>query len=89
MREGDALRAAIVDYLGGSLRLPDLWERFTFTYADAPGEAFSELEEEFFAEVNDELHHTDLESSADPSLRGEDEFRSWLRDAYARFQAAG
>ena len=58
MREGDTLRAAIVDYLGGSLRLPDLWERFTFTYADAPDGAFSEQEEEFFAEVNDELHHT-------------------------------
>ncbi len=89
MRESDTLRAAIVDYLGGTLRLRDLWERFTFTYADASDQAFSEQEEEFFAEVNDELHHTDFESPSDPSLRREDEFRSWLRDAYARFQAAG
>ena len=89
MRTGDALRASIVEYLSGSARLRDFWEGFTFKYADAPEGDFSAQEEEFFAEVNDELHHTSFEVPADPGLRDERQFRSWLKEAYARFQAAG
>ena len=89
MRTGDALRAAIAEYLSGSLRLHDFWRTFTFGYADAADGEFSGEEDEFFAEVNDELHHADSDTPADPSLRSEAEFRSWLREAYARFQASG
>ncbi len=89
MRKGDTLRAAIGEYLSGSLPLPEFWRAFTFGYADAPDGELSDREEVFFAEVNDELHHTDFDSPTDPSLRDDAEFRSWLRDAYAWFQAAG
>jgi hypothetical protein len=58
-------------------------------YADAPDDDFSEKEQDFFAEVSDELHHTSFGVSAELGLRNEDEFRSWLKEAYARFQAAG
>ena len=89
MRMGDALRAAIGEYLSGSLRLSDFWRGFTFRYADAPKGDFSEEEEEFFEEVNDELHHTSFDCPAEPGLRDEAHFRSWLKAAYARFQASG
>ena len=89
MRKGDTLRAVIGEYLSGSLPLPQFWSSFTFGYADAPGGELSDREEEFFAEVNDELHHTDFDSPADPSLRDATEFRAWLTEAYGRFQAVG
>ena len=89
MRTGEALRASIEQYLSGSLRLHDFWRTFNFGFAEAPDGELSDEEETFFAEVDDELHHTDSETPADPSLRPEAEFRVWLAEAYARFQAAG
>ena len=90
MRTAEALRASIEQYLSGTLRLHDFWTTFNFGFADAPDGEFSEEEEDFFAEVDDELHHADSDTPAShPSLRSEAEFRSWLREAYTRFQAAG
>ena len=89
MRERQELLSAIEAYLGGSLPLPDFWEKFTFTWADSPEEPFSETDRDFFSEVNDELHHADWTSPADPALREESDFRSWLTEAYARYQRAG
>ena len=89
MRPGDALRASIEEYLSGSLPLPDFWSTSNFGFADAPDGAFSEEEEAFFAQVDDELHHTDSETPPAPALRSEREFRLWLSEAYARFQTAG
>ena len=89
MRTGEALRASIAQYLSGSLRLHDFGRTFNFGFADAPEGEFSDEEEAFFAEVDDELHHTDSETPPDPSLRSEAEFRAWLKEAYAQFQAAG
>ena len=66
-------------YLSGSLPLHDFWKTFNFGFADAPEGAFSEEEEAFFAEVDDELHHTDSETPPDPALRSEREFRAWLK----------
>jgi len=89
MPPGDALRASIELYLSGSLPLHDFWKTFNFGFADAPDGAFSEAEEVFFAEVDDELHHTDSETPPDTALRSEREFHAWLTEAYARFQSAG
>ena len=89
MRPVDALRASIEQYLSGSLSLHDFWKTFNWGFADAPEGAFSREEEAFFAEVDDELHHTDSETPPDPALRSESEFRAWLAEAYARFQTAG
>jgi len=89
MRPGDALRASIEQYLSGSLPLHDFWRTFNFGFADAAAGAFSDEEEVFFAEVDDELHHADNQTRPDPALRPEPEFRAWLKEAYARFQAAG
>jgi hypothetical protein len=61
---------------------------FTFKWADAPDDAFSESDEQCFAEVNEQLHHADWASPADPALRDERHFRSWLNAAYARYQRA-
>jgi len=89
MRPSNALRASIEQYLSGSLRLHDFWQAFNFGFADAPDGAFSEAEEVFFARVDDELHHTESRMPADAALRSEREFHTWLKEAYARFQAAG
>jgi hypothetical protein len=89
MQERQELVSAIEAYLSGSLPLPDFWKTFTFTWADAPEGAFTEPDWDFFSRVNDELHHADWESPADPALREENDFRAWLREAYARYQPAG
>jgi hypothetical protein len=89
MRPGDALKASIEQYLSGSLALHDFWKTFNFGFADAPDGAFSEAEEAFFAQIDDELHHADSEIPPDAALRSDREFRAWLKGAYARFQAAG
>jgi len=89
MRSSDALRASIEQYLSGSLPLHDFWKTFNFGFADAPDGAFSEAEEAFFAQVDDELHHADSETRPDAALRSDREFHTWLEEAYARFQAAG
>jgi hypothetical protein len=89
MLPGDALRASIEQYLSGSIPLHGFWKTFNFGFADAPDGAFSEAEDVFFARVDDELHHTDSETPPDAALGSDREFHTWLKEAYARFQAAG
>lgn len=80
MKEKEQLLQYINEYLVGNLSLPDFWKRYNFYWADIPEEALDEHDYEFFFEVNEHLHYTDWQSSADPALTEASAFRKWLTE---------
>jgi hypothetical protein len=80
------LLSLIHQALAEELDMPTFWHRYNVLWTDVPAGVLTIEDEEFFGEVNERLHYTDIRAPADPALSDPAAFTSWLAEAVIAFE---